>query len=112
MEWSCRRVDGDRCVVRLQGELDEQAVEPFRAEMDRLLRDGGVRRLVLVMQRLSFVDSSGLGALLGRYKQAQALGVALCIAAPSRHVRALLELSGIPRLIPIYRSEQQALRAG
>src|SRR5690606_39468283 len=80
--------------------------------VDAVLEQGGIRDLVVVMRDVTFIDSSGLGALLGRYKRLQALGGRVRIVAPPRHVRAVLELSGVPKLIPILRSERQALDAG
>ncbi|MFO7245838.1 MAG: anti-sigma factor antagonist [Thermaerobacter sp.] len=111
MKWTAEQV-GRSYVIRLQGEFDEQAADRFRAHVDAVLEQGGIRDLVVVMRDVTFIDSSGLGALLGRYKRLQALGGRVRIVAPPRHVRAVLELSGVPKLIPILRSERQALDAG
>lgn len=111
MEWTSEQI-GRTYVIRLRGEFDEEAAERFRAHVDDALERGGARDLVVVMRDVTFIDSSGLGALLGRYKRLRALGGGVRIVAPPRHVRTILELSGVPKLIPIFRSEQQALHAG
>jgi len=111
VEWSAEQV-GRAYLIRLQGEFDEEAADRFRAHVDALLEQGGLRDLIVVMREVTFIDSSGLGALLGRYRRLQAQGGRVLIVAPPRHVRAILELSGVPKLIPILRSERQALAAG
>ncbi|HEY8449270.1 MAG TPA: anti-sigma factor antagonist [Bacillota bacterium] len=109
-EFSEQRI-GRAFIVRVAGELDEAAAAAFRERVDQALEQGGVRDLIVVMKEVSFIDSSGLGVLLGRYKRIRELGGQMGIVAPPRSVRALLELSGVPKLIPIYRSERQALGA-
>lgn len=111
MEWTAEQV-GRAYVVRLQGEFDEEAADRFRTQVDAVLEQAGIRDLIVVMREVTFIDSSGLGALLGRYKRLQARGGRVQIVAPPRHVRAVLELSGVPKLIPILRSERQALGVG
>ncbi|HEX6988097.1 MAG TPA: anti-sigma factor antagonist [Bacillota bacterium] len=109
--WTAEQM-GQTYLIRLRGEFDEQVAERFRVHLDGVLERGGVRDLIVVMRDVTFIDSSGLGALLGRHRRVQAGGGRVLIVAPPRHVRAVLELSGIPKLIPILRSERQALDAG
>lgn len=103
---------GTTYVIRLAGEVDELAAECFRAQVDEVIDAESIRTVVVVMRDVSFIDSSGLGAILGRYRRLQAKGGTLCIAEPPASIRALLELSGVPKLINIYNSERQALNAG
>lgn len=103
---------GSYYVIRLAGEMDELAAESFKAQVDEAVAREPIQTVVVVMKDVTFIDSSGLGALLGRYKRLQAQGRDLCIAAPPPAVRSLLELSGVPKLITIYGSEGQALNTG
>ena len=55
-------------VVRLENELDHHAALRMRDELDNLLVDASIRRLVLDLKKLRFMDSSGIGFIIGRYK--------------------------------------------
>lgn len=103
---------GSTYIIRLSGDLDELAAERFRSQVDEVIDSEPIQTVVVVMKDVTFIDSSGLGALLGRYKRLHARGGTLRIAAPTPAVRALLDLSGVPKLITIFPSERQALNAG
>ncbi|WP_422121593.1 STAS domain-containing protein, partial [Pediococcus pentosaceus] len=59
---------GSVLLVRLQGELDHHTAEELRGQVEQVLADGQVKHIVLNLELLSFMDSSGLGVILGRYK--------------------------------------------
>ena len=54
--------------VRLTGELDHSVAAGIRAELDELMLDPRIRRLVFDLNDLEFMDSSGIGLIIGRYK--------------------------------------------
>ena len=60
--------DGDRLIVRLAGELDHYCAQSVRRDLDRLIADPSVRWLILDFTMLQFMDSSGIGVILGRYR--------------------------------------------
>lgn len=96
-------------IVRLQGELDHHTADRVRYKMeDELLRDG-VRHVILSLKDLQFMDSSGLGVILGRYKQVRAKGgrMAVCDVNPS--VYRLFELSGLFKIVDIHDNERSAI---
>ena len=60
--------DGDRLIVRIDGELDHFCAQSVRRDLDALLLDRSVRTLILDFSSLTFMDSSGIGVVLGRYR--------------------------------------------
>lgn len=102
---------GRALVVRCAGELDLAAAPEFRKVVDEKLSEWeGVRDLVLNLGQVSFVDSSGLGAILGRYKRVQQRqGLMVLVEVPPA-LRKLLEFSGIFKLLPTRASEDEALK--
>ena len=60
--------DGERLLVGLDGELDHFCAQSVRRELDGMLRDPTVRQLILDFSGLTFMDSSGIGVILGRYR--------------------------------------------
>jgi len=71
--------------------------------------DRPVNNLILDATEISFIDSSGLGALLGRYKLIQQKGGRMSIFGVKPSVFRILELSGILKIIPIFTTESLAL---
>ncbi|SMO41085.1 anti-sigma F factor antagonist [Melghirimyces algeriensis] len=96
-------------LVRLSGELDHHTATDVRERIDRELSKGIYAHLVLNLSDLTFMDSSGLGVILGRYRQVTQMGgkMVLCSVQPS--VYRLFELSGMLKILPFCEDEQRAL---
>lgn len=101
----------DVLVVRLAGELDHHTSQRVRNTIESELHKGRFSHLVINLSSLEFMDSSGLGVILGRYKQMGQLGgkMMLCSVRPSVH--RLMEMAGLFRILPIYEDEASAISA-
>ena len=87
--------------IFLEGELDDCCGERVRSEIDDLSdKYATVRSVVFDMKNLSFMDSTGIGILLGRYKRLKKRGVSVFIQSPSFAVDKVFQTSGIYMLIP------------
>lgn len=100
---------GRIATARLQGEFDLTAAPKVRDELDALI-DAGTRQLVVDLKAVSFLDSSGLGVLLGRYRRLSERGGEVCLVGAQDGVRLVLEMSGVRRLMPLYNSESEVPR--
>jgi anti-sigma B factor antagonist len=78
----------------LAGELDMAATFKLEPELDRLLSGREVRRLVLDVANVRFIDSAGLGALLSIRERTKQLGINMTLVNVSDPVRRILDLSG------------------
>ncbi len=95
------RRSGGTLYLYLMGELDEHAVSPVRAEADRLIDAGaGSSRAVINLAGVSFMDSTGIGFLLGRYKRLKRYGMEVFLEDPSQNTDKILHMSGIYSLMP------------
>jgi len=101
---------GNNLVARVDGELDMSVAGGFRAQVEAALDREGVRNLILNFSEVSFIDSSGLGAILGRYKRVSQAGGAMAIVNPQPQVKRILELSGIMRIMNTYPTEEEAIK--
>ena len=95
------RIDGAVMTACIEGEIDHHSARSVRADVDEALAQSGATRLVLDMSRVKFMDSSGLGLILGRYAKAQALGASFCVFDPSASVRRVLDVAGAGRIVEI-----------
>jgi anti-sigma F factor antagonist len=96
-------------VVRLQGELDHHTSDEIRGKISGVIDEQQIRYLVLNVENLTFMDSSGLGVILGRYKQLKEIGGELIVCAPPPPVKRLFELSGLFKIVRFEPSETAAL---
>lgn len=90
-------VHGTHTLVSVVGEIDVSSVGGLRAALSRLLVDGDVH-LLLDLAGVTFMDSAGLGVLVGIQKQARMFRGSLAIVAPSRPVRRILELTSLDKV--------------
>jgi len=91
----------DVLIVRLEGELDQCSAMGVRRDLDMLIQDPSVRHLVLDMQKMPFMDSSGIGVILGRYRTLSLRGGTVSVMHLSPQVRRVYALSGMAQVIPV-----------
>ena len=98
-------------VFRLRGDLDMHSAGQLRDQVTDELTRKGARGLLLNLSQVPFMDSSGLGFILGRYRHLQEFGGQVLLAAPCPQVRRVLDLAGVNRIIPVFDSEETAQKA-
>ncbi len=94
MQMTSKRKGRD-LTVSLSGELDHHEAASVRAQMDKLLEDPSVINLTLDLAGLTFMDSSGIGVLLGRYKAISARGGQMSLTHVKPRVERILRMAGI-----------------
>ena len=99
----------EKPIVRLKGELDHHTAEEFRDFVDRGLENNPVKHLILDLTHLSFMDSSGIGVLIGRFKKVNFRGGKVAVVNENKQVSRVLEVSGIYDIIKSYSSISKAV---
>lgn len=94
----------DCLVTKVSGELDHHVAQKIRNETDMRIIRGRVKNLIFDFSDLSFMDSSGIGVVIGRYKLVKSCGGNVAIITDNAGVNKLLTMSGIPRIINVYPS--------
>lgn len=87
--------------IYLHGEIDHHSAYFLREELDGLLMRERPARLVLDLRGIEFMDSAGLGLLMGRYRLMRDLGGVMVIAEPNARVMKMLRLCGMERFFEI-----------
>lgn len=95
-------------VIELNGEVDAYTCARLREAMISAIEDGGAS-LVVNMRAVDYIDSSGLGTLVGGLKRvAERKGkIALCCTNPQ--IRKVFDITGLVKVFPIYGSEEEAV---
>lgn len=89
--------------ANLNGELDEYTAEYVRISLDTLLKDMSCvksAKLVLDFSGVTFMDSTGIGVLLGRYNKFSKNDISMFIKNPQNHVDRILKMTGIYNIMP------------
>lgn len=90
--------------VKLMGEIDHHNAVRVRSDIDALIFEQRPRKVVLDLSEISFMDSSGLGLIMGRYALVKDFGGTLSLRAPTVAVMKILSLAGMERMIKIEKS--------
>ena len=94
-------VNGEVTTAYLSGEIDHHSAAAMRAEIDNAAELNLPALLVLDFTRVSFMDSSGIGLVMGRYRNLSKRGVKLHITGASPQIYKVMRLSGIEKLATI-----------
>ncbi|MBR1458959.1 MAG: anti-sigma factor antagonist [Oscillospiraceae bacterium] len=94
-------------LVSLDGEIDHHSSNAMRAEVDAAIYAHLPQTLIFDFSRVSFMDSSGIGLIMGRYKILSPLGGEILVQDPAPHISRILRLAGMERLAKICRSTKE-----
>lgn len=85
--------------VRITGEVDLKEADRLRREVDEIIENYPVKDIVFNLKNVDFIDSSGLGVILGRFKKIRSLGGRVYLASTNEKIKKILELSGFFRIM-------------
>ena len=88
-------------VFKITEDIDDHSVQKIRRRADYEIERYMPKRVVFDFDSVTFMDSAGIGLLIGRYKFTILLGGRLEIANLTQSVQKIIEMSGILKLIPI-----------
>ena len=95
------KCSGSNCVVNLGGELDDCSASQVREQMDSIFSSlQPFSQVIIDFQNVSFMDSTGIGVLIGRYKKFEPSLISFSIKNPNRTVDRILKMTGIYNIIP------------
>lgn len=94
------RVDNQILYVLLCGELDEHTASYTRKSLDEMFGKNTFNKIVVDLSDLSFMDSTGIGVLVGRYKKMKEKDVPIFIANPSAHAEKIFRMTGLYEIMP------------
>jgi len=98
-------------VVQVAGEVDVANCGVLRDALLRIVTDEGFRGLVVNLAGIRFIDSTGIGVLVGVWRAARVTTSGVVLAAPAPPVRRLLETAGLTKILPVYDAEADAVHA-
>ena len=102
-------VKKDILILRLKGELDDVSVRDLRMRVSNYIDSYKIRHLVLNLQDLSFLDSSGIGFIIGRYHQLRKRNGDITISNVNSKIDRIIYISGLAKICKIRENEESVL---
>ena len=97
------RKSGFELIVYVYGELDECSASNAKTILDKLLVDNlNCKRVVFDLSGLSFMDSTGIGLLIGRYKKLKQFNIPSYISGATVNTEKIIEIAGLYEIMPKY----------
>lgn len=97
-------------VVKVSGDLDLSTAPRFKESIDQEMRKTGVPNLVLNLRGLNFVDSTGMGAILGREKEVSSCGGKMILTEVPPKIISMFEMAGLTGILSIVKREEEAIK--
>lgn len=94
------RVHNKVLYVLLCGELDEHSAVYTRITLDEIFETSGFDKIIIDLSELAFMDSTGIGVLIGRYKKMKDSNIPIYICNPSSHAEKIFKMTGLYEIMP------------
>ena len=88
-------VAGHTLVAELFGEMDHHGAERIRTGIDEMMKNYSAKHLIFDFSKVTFMDSAGIGVILGRYRKLQLTGGNVAVVSCSPKIRNILNMAGI-----------------
>ncbi len=98
--------NGRELTVKIHGDIDHHSAKTLRSKIDRELFSIRPKTLVFDLAEVDFMDSSGLGLIIGRATKGSAVGCAVRVERASERVIKVLMLAGADRMIEIRKTKE------
>ena len=102
-------ISGNTLVAGLFGEMDHHGAERVRRDIDEMMETYEARHLVFDFSKVTFMDSAGIGIVLGRYKKLNPEGGCVVITQCSQKILTILNMAGVFSIMKYMESKQEAL---
>ena len=100
------QVQENYLTIFLPGELDHHNAEELKNRADQLIQRRNIRSITFDFGKTGFMDSSGIGVIMGRYRKIYMLGGEVCAVHTSERIRKILTMSGVTKIMQIYEEEK------
>jgi len=104
------RTEGDRTVVEVGGEIDVYTAPKLREQLVELVQNGSYH-LVVDMEQVEFLDSTGLGVLVGGLKRVRAHDGSLRLVCTQERILKIFRITGLTKVFPIHDTVEEAAAA-
>ena len=102
--------ENKRLTFEIHEEIDEYVVQNMRRRIDNEIQRYMPKEVIFDFSNVSFMDSAGIGLIIGRYKLINMIGGELKIANVNTQIQKIFEMSGLLRLIPVEQKNKKEVQ--
>lgn len=99
----------ENLIVKLDGELDHHTAEEIRQEIDKEIDKNNSKNVIFDLSKMNFMDSSGIGVVIGRYKKVSKLGGQVAVVNVNSRVERIFKMSGLFNIVKKFENKNQAI---
>ena len=99
-----------RLIFEIEEDIDECCVQKIRRRIDNEIQRYMPKDVIFDFSNVSFMDSAGIGLIIGRYKLINMIGGELKIANVNTQIQKIFEMSGLLRLIPVEQKDKKEVQ--
>lgn len=99
-----------RLIFEIEEDIDECYVQKIRRRIDNEIQRYMPKEVIFDFSNVSFMDSAGIGLIIGRYKLINMIGGELKIANVNTQIQKIFEMSGLLRLIPVEQKDKKEVQ--
>ncbi|MDD4371300.1 MAG: anti-sigma factor antagonist [Anaerostipes sp.] len=93
------QVNGKKLYIKLDGELDHHLAEKVKYQCELILRSYFIKEIIFDFEHSDFMDSSGVGLILGRYQKIHAVGGKVSVMHMNNTIRRVVHMAGLHGVI-------------
>ena len=94
-------------LIFLPKEVDHHHAEEIRKKADKVIEQNHIKYVIFDFDKTEFMDSSGIGAIMGRYRIVRLIGGEIWAVHTNARMKKVLTLSGVTKIMQIYEEEQK-----
>lgn len=98
----------NKLFIRLKGELDQAVTEKLKVRISELIDKYDIKYLIFNFEKLNFMDSSGVGFIIGRYTQIKKRSGKIIICSMNNLIERIFLLSGLKKICLVAKNETEA----
>ncbi|MGN1113556.1 MAG: anti-sigma factor antagonist [Oscillospiraceae bacterium] len=96
-----------RLTAKIYGDIDHHSAKYLRNDIDMKIDDAHPHTLIIDFSKVTFMDSSGIGLVMGRYKKMKISGGEVFVANPPAYIKKVMNIAGINQICRIISTEQE-----
>lgn len=97
-------------IIKVIGEIDHHTSEMIREKIDKEFSRSNAKNIIFDFSGINFMDSSGIGVIMGRYRNTEQIGGKVAIVGANQSLNRIFNISGLHKIINSYDNMEQALK--
>lgn len=94
-------ISEDKMIISLNADLDHHLADEIREVIDKIIDERGVKDIIFDFSKISFMDSAGIGLIMGRYKKIRENGK-IAVVGVNPSIQRILQISGLHKIVKEY----------